>query len=205
VIEGATGAGVQALGAGGPAFVRCLLRQNGGAGVEVASGASPRFSGGEVTGSGGAGLSVAEGASPVFEELISKDNGAPDELAGAAIARDPSDAPHMEPATLDEEGVFVMRYDMAQVLAAALAARGEAPPEELLGHALVTAVAHHCDSVENLDLHFDGATLTVRTPDRALAERARDALALLIREPTRLRAAVDFVALRSMVETLSAD
>jgi hypothetical protein len=64
------------------------------------------------------------------------------------------------------------------------------------------AVANHAPSTDGLGFQLEAGVVSLRARDRAVAEGAREALALILREPMRLRAAVDHLALRDLVGTI---
>jgi hypothetical protein len=204
LIEGSKGNGVDVLGEGGPSIVECEIREAAKSGVEVDAPAGPLLARCKIGGAGGAGFVFAAGSRPAVEDTLVADNGAPDAVEGAAVAVPGDVDPELVLPPLAAEGEgFAARRDLGEALTAVFAARGALPPPGDVSRALMIALGEVLGSLDGVTVEYLGTTVGVAAAEQALAEAARDAVHTLLRQPHRLRAALDHVAMMDFAEALS--
>lgn len=204
LVEGSTGNGIDLLGEGGPVIMECEIREAAKSGVEIDAPAAPLFSRCKIGNAGGAGFVFAAGSRPAVEDTLVADNGAPDAVEGAAVAVPGDVDPELTlPSLAAEGGGFAARRDLGEALTAVFAARGALPPPTDVSRALMIALAEVMGSLDGVTVEYLGTTVGVAAADQALAESARDAVHTLLRQPHRLRAALDHVGMMDFAEALS--
>lgn len=167
----------------------------------LVSGATARISRCALTECGGAGVKAEGGAALILEDVEERDNGSPDELAGAAVTSvtgaDPVSVTISE--VEGREGDFFFRVDPPTAWTDTFRSRGEGPTPPILARALATAAVSEGTRVwGGVD---EGGALVFHAQTREVATDLHKFASLVAQYPADLRLLVDRVTFLDRVES----